>query len=292
MTKQVELVVDAHATLGEGPCWDLETQQLYWVDIEEKKLNLFTPSTGENKTYPVGELVGAVVTREKGGVVLAMQNGLHFFDVETGEFTFLHDPESHIENNRFNDGKCDPAGRFWIGTMDINDTEGKGSLYCLDVNQELTKKLDNVSISNGLAWSPDQKTLYYIDTPTQHIFKFDYDVESGEISNRKAIIDFTNIEGSPDGMTIDAEGMLWVAHWGGSRVSRWNPHTATLLEEIAVPSLNVTACTFGGENLDELYITTARIGTEEDVLATFPHAGGLYKVKPGVKGMAPFTYKG
>jgi sugar lactone lactonase YvrE len=281
----VKLIVDQKAILGEGPCWDDTNKCLYWVDIMGKKLHIHSPETNTNQEIDVGQYIGTVAVREKGGLIVALQNGFYFLDIESEALTPISDPESHLPKNRFNDGKCDPAGRFWAGTMELHITGPNASLYRLETNLQVDKVLDNVTISNGMAWSSDFKTMYYIDTPTQQVFAFDYDFKTGEIKNGKAVITIAKADGSPDGMTIDEEGMLWIAHWGGARVTRWNPNTGKILATIKIPVSKVTACVFGGENLDELFITTARSEDE-------PTSGGLFKAKVGVKGTLSYTFKG
>jgi len=282
---EVQLIVDQKAELGEGPCWDGKNKCLYWVDIMGKKLHIHSTATNTNREIDVGAYIGTVAVREKGGLIVALQNGFHFLDTETEQLTPITDPERHRPENRFNDGKCDPAGRFWAGSMELNITGPNASLYRLGTDLNVKKMLDDVTISNGLAWSPDYKKMYYIDTPTQQVAAFDYDHQTGEICNKRAVVTIDKKDGSPDGMTIDEEGMLWVAHWGGSRVTRWNPATGELLDKIEVPATNVTACVFGGENMDELFITTAR--SEGD-----PSSGGLFKVKLNVKGAPSYTFQG
>ncbi|MFA9559133.1 SMP-30/gluconolactonase/LRE family protein [Evansella sp. AB-rgal1] len=292
MQYEVELVVDAKATLGEGPCWDEENQLLYWVDIEGKNIHEYNPTTNENRSIIVEKMVGAIVLRKQGGAIVATENGFHFLNLKTGETEEIHDPENHLPNNRFNDGKCDPYGRFWAGTMDRYATKGKGALYCIDNNLIVSQKLDNVGISNGLAWSPDHSFMYYIDTLTKSVVRFDYDWKTGEIGNQKEVIRIPDGDGLPDGLTIDSEGNLWVAHWGGAKITNWNPVTGELLETISIPALNVTSCTFGGKDLDELYVTTARTGTDEKTLEDFPHAGGVFKVKTVKKGIKTYRFHG
>jgi sugar lactone lactonase YvrE len=289
---KTELVLHAKADLGEGPCWDHENGVLYWVNILGRTLNIYNPQTKENREIQLNQLVGTVVPRRSGGVVLAMEKGFYLLDLKTEELTQIQDPESHLPENRFNDGKCDPYGRFWAGTMSLSEEKGKGSLYCLQTDMKIEKKVGNLSISNGLAWSPDHNYMYLIDTPTKKVTRFDYDGKTGHIENPVPVIAFKEGEGAPDGMTIDEEGMLWIAHWGGARVSRWNPETGEQLSSIPIPALNVTSCAFGGKNLDELYITTARKNTSEENLERFPEAGGVFKVRPGVKGMPAYPFNG
>ncbi|WP_211747589.1 SMP-30/gluconolactonase/LRE family protein [Paenibacillus sp. Marseille-Q4541] len=288
---ELELVLEAKAKLGEGPSWDAEAGRLYWVDIEGFKLHAYEPETGKDTVYEIGQHIGAVVPYEKDRVVIVLREGFHFYNLDTGELELIHDPENGRHDNRFNDGKCDPAGRFWAGTMSLEGKDKQGSLYCLEKDGEVRTVFTDVTTSNGLGWSPDHKTMYYIDTQTGKVDQYDFEVASGSVSNPRVAADFEHQDGFPDGMTVDAEGMIWVAHWGGSQVSRWNPNTGKLLSRIEVPAKQVTCCCFGGKDLDELYITTARTGLDEEQLANTPHAGGLFRVKPGVKGMPTFRYK-
>ncbi|MFG6494933.1 SMP-30/gluconolactonase/LRE family protein [Fictibacillus sp. UD] len=289
---EAELIIPAKAILGEGPCWDSDHGVLYWVNILDKKVNVYDPRIHKNREIRLDQMVGTVAPRQYGGLVVALQKGFYFLDLETEELTPIVDPESHLPENRFNDGKCDPFGRFWAGTMSLSEEKEAGSLYCLSTELEVEKKQDNLTISNGLAWSPDQTFMYLIDTPTKKVTRFDYDLQTGHIENPTEVIAFPEGVGAPDGMTIDEDGMLWIAHWGGAQISRWNPATAEQLLSIPIPSLNVTSCTFGGENLDELYVTTARKNTSAENLDRFPEAGGVFKIKPGVKGMPAYRFRG
>lgn len=225
--------------------------------------------------------------------MVALHHGFASLDLETEELTIIHDPEAHLPGTRFNDGKCDPAGRFWAGTMSLgSDPPGAGSLYVMDTDLSVRRALEKVTISNGIVWSLDHSTMYYIDTPTREVSAFDYDIETGAISNRRAAVTIPEGYGSPDGMAIDVEGMLWVAVWGSSEVSRWDPTSGELLQTISVPATQVTACAFGGPDLDQLYITTARIRLDEQALADQPHAGGLFRARPGVRGVEAYEFAG
>lgn len=285
---QLELVVDAKAILGEGPCWDAESRIIYWVDIEQNRINNYDPTKDQSSTIDTGQKVGAVVLTKKGNLLAALQHGFYEIDLTSGNLTPITDPESTKPDNRFNDGKCDPQGRFWAGTMSMKGQKKAGALYVMDKDYSVRQILDGVTTSNGLCWSLDHQTMYYIDSPTKQVTALNYDIESGKISNRRPIVSIPEGEGAPDGMTIDAEGMIWVAQWGGYKVARWNPQTGEKLEEISVPVARVTSCCFGGDNLDELYITTASIGMKEDQTSQ-PHAGGLFRYKTKVKGSP--TYK-
>ncbi|MDU0202396.1 SMP-30/gluconolactonase/LRE family protein [Paenibacillus sp. MAH-36] len=283
-SKNVQLVLDAKATLGEGPSWNEEEKALYWVDIVGEKFCRFYPETGHNESFLIGEYVGAVVCAGKDEVVLATQSGFQSYHMKQRTLTPLVDPEAHLPSNRFNDGKCDSHGRFWAGTMEIIEKGATGSLYVLETDGSYRKVHEDVGVSNGIAWSLDENEMYYIDSMRKQVLVFDFDAEKGEISRPRLLIDFAGEQGFPDGMTIDAEGMLWIAHWDGWQVSRWNPRTGMKLESIAVPAAKVTSCIFGGDELDTLYITSARKGLEDEKAGDQPHAGGIFAVKPGVKG--------
>ncbi len=288
----LKLVCDAKAALAEGPVWDTVKGCLYWVDILGQKLHIHYPNEPESdKTIECTPYVSSVVPRLSGGLVITLQNGFHTFDPDTNEISLLAEMEEALTDNRFNDGKCDPAGRFLAGTMSMKDKPSKGALYCLDTDHSVKPLLSEVSISNGLAWSSDNKIMYYIDTPTQQVVAFDYEIETGAISERRVAVEIS-YPGFPDGMTIDSEGMIWVAHWGGWCVTRWNPFTGQQLASIPVPASQVTSCTFGGPNLDKLYISTARIGLSEDELAKQPHAGGIFCADLGIRGTPAIPYLG
>ncbi|MEX2460507.1 MAG: SMP-30/gluconolactonase/LRE family protein [Paenibacillaceae bacterium] len=292
MIASLKLVVDVKATLGEGPCWDAVNQVFYWIDIEQEKLHVHDPKTQSNRVIPCGQRVGAAVPRASGGIILAMENGFYSLNLETEVLTAILDPEAEIATNRFNDGKCDAVGRFWAGTMDMQDELEQGALYCLDTDLTCRKVIVHISTSNGIAWSPDNQIMYYIDSPTCQVVAFDYDLSMGTVSNRRTIITIPEGSGFPDGMTSDEEGMLWVAQWDGWQVSRWNPHTGELIEVIRVPVAKVSSCVFGGEHLDILYITTASIGIGPEGDPQQPLAGSVFAIKTKVKGAPTFAFAG
>jgi sugar lactone lactonase YvrE len=293
MTRQAELVLDAKAELGEGALWDEQTGRLYWVDILNHALHVYNPAAHEDTSYSVGQMASTVVLSETGGVLLAVENGFARFDLESGKLTILVDPEADIPSNRFNDGKCDPAGRFWAGTMDRSATiPNRGSLYRLDADLSVHTMLTGVSISNGIVWTADMKTMYFNDSTPYTVTAFDYDHAAGVISNPRVVIQIPKAMGMPDGMAIDRDGMLWIAHFFGGAVRRWNPHTAQVMETITLPTSNVTSCAFGGEQLDELYITTARDSLSEEQLRRETYAGGLFRVKLDTIGTLSYRFKG
>ena len=278
-----ECVLDAKAILGEGPVWRSETNDLVWVDIESSKVFCFSPSKGQNRSWNVGEKVGLAVPSQKGDLILGMTIGLARLDMQSGDVSPIIDPEKDYVNNRFNDGKVDPEGRLWAGTMGLDEAPGVGSLYRLNRNLSIDKLFGNVSISNGMAWSADRKSFYYIDSPTRQIAVFDCDMNSGIVSNRRVAFELPDGMGYPDGMCIDNEGMLWVSLWQGWGVGRFDP-CGELLCKIEVPVECVTSCCFGGENWDELYITTSSRDLDEEGRIKQPLAGGVFRCKPNISG--------
>jgi len=286
------LVLDAKTMLGEGSIWHPKENKLYWIDIEGRTLHIYDPVSQEDKVFPVGARIGTVVPVQNGGALLALQNGLYKIDTHTGKLSFLINPLPDTVNLRFNDGKCDPSGRFWVGTLALDARRRGAVLYRFDTDKNIHLVLDSVSISNGIVWTSSKKIMYYNDTPTGTIQAFDYDDKTGAISNRRVAIKIPKGMGAPDGMTIDAQDNLWVALWGGGMVGKFDPVTGELLQKIKVPAPNVSSCAFGGKNLETLYITTARAWMNADKLIEFPLSGGLFAVKPGVHGVPAEFYKG
>lgn len=290
---QAELALDVKAALGEGPSWDERHGCLYWVNIEGRTLNTYDVSGQKAVTsVTVPSRIGAVVPRKSGGTVVVLEDGFYSCDPANGELIFLGNPDGRKPNTRFNDGKCDAAGRFWAGTMSLDGTPEQGALYCLEPDLTIRTVLENVSCSNGLAWSPDNRTMYYIDSPTKKVMGYDYDLATGAIGNPRVIVEITEPGAVPDGMTCDEEGMIWVALWGGYGIRRWNPVTGELLLKVDVAAAQSSSCSFAGPDLDELYITSARTGISEAHLADQPLAGGLFVYKSEVKGLPTYAFGG
>ena len=279
----VELPVKAR--LGEGSIWNWKTSRLWWIDIESKQLNIYDPETGKNETINVGQWIGTAVPAQNGDAILALQDGIYRMDLATHRQTLICNPESGLDNMRFNDGKCDPAGRLWVGSMSLKYIKGAASLYRISMDGSYKKMIDSVTVSNGIVWTSDHKTMYYTDTPTRCIRAYDYNEATGKISNARIAVTIPSGLGAPDGMTIDAENKLWVAHWGGHMVGRWDPLTGRLMARVEVPALNVTSCAFGGPNLGILYITSSGQGMKKELAQRYPEAGDLFKVNPGVHGV-------
>jgi sugar lactone lactonase YvrE len=284
---QAELLLDAQATLGEGPAWDAKTQTLYWVDILGKRVHAW--KDGRDEILQLDEFVGCVAPRRDGGLVAALHASFWTLDGVTAKGTLLASVTEPAAN-RFNDGKCDPAGRLLAGTMDMGEKNPSGNLYSLEAGKPPRRLLDGITISNGLAWSPDYQTFYYIDTPTRQVRAYDYDLETGDISNPRVVVDIPASMGWPDGMTSDMEGRLWIALWGGSRVSKWNPATGRLEAEVTVPALQTSSCVFGGARRDILYVTSARVGMDTSALAKYPLSGGVFQIQTQTVGMPTFEF--
>jgi len=287
-----ELVMDARARLAEGPWWDSRAELLYWIDIEGLSLHAFDPANGSDARVAEFESKpGTVVGRAGGGLLVALADGLARVDPSSGSVRMLFDPEPDKTGNRFNDGKCDAAGRLWVGTM-ADSCEGReGALYRVGADLSCERMLDRIGISNGLGWSPDGRTMYFIDTPTRKVDAFDFDEESGAISRRRTVVAVPHGMGSPDGMTVDGEGMLWIALWMGWGLGRWDPGSGQLVEKVDVPAARTTSCCFGGADLDTLFITTAASGSGG--AEGQPCAGGLFAYRPGgLRGAASTPFAG
>ena len=279
--------VGAHVSLwGEGPLWHRD--RLLYVDIEGHKILSLDPVNDAEKVWDVGERVGTVVARQGGGLAFAGDHGFSFLDEATGEVARVADPEAGIATNRFNDGKCDPAGRFWAGTMHLGPKRSAtGSLYCMEADHSLTRKFGPVTVSNGLVWTSDASTLFYIDSPRKNVIAFDFDASTGAITNERVAFDSSRFEGVPDGMAIDAADRLWIAFCHGSHVRCFDSRTWKCEAEVTFPCREVTACAFGGPELKDLYVTTGIPGDNVE-----PLAGRLFLLRPGVTGAAFHTFAG
>jgi len=286
----VELVADAHAIVGEGPVWDASTGLLVWVDIEGKRIHEFDPETGVDREIEVPQYPGAVVRRASGGYMAAVTNGFASVDRD-GRFELVVPVEADLSENRMNDGKCDPQGRFWAGTTRMTHDAPIGVLHRLDTDLSLHPMVDELWVSNGLDWTFDERHMYFIDSFAGSVDLFDFDAATGDIANRRPLIDVPESWGTPDGMTLDAEGYLWVAFWGSSRVRRFDPE-GRLDREITLPVTQVTSCAFGGPDLRDLYITSGARGLDAEALEREPHAGGLFRARPGVQGRPAFEFRG
>lgn len=285
MKEKAECILKEQAVLGEGPVWDEERKVLFFVDIMGKIINSFNPATVEVKKLDTEKPVGCIVFDRNNNIISAEQNMLVKINPDTKERIGIlnFDLENFL---RFNDGKCDARGRFWVGTMATDQSHPKaqncGSLYSFDEKGNIKEVLNKMAIPNGIAFSDDNKYFYHIDTATQQIARYNYDIETGAVSQKTIVVTVPEKEGSPDGMTIDCEGMLWVALWGGYAVARYNPETGEQLAKISVDAENVSCCVFGGENYDELYITSAMNENGE--------GGELFRYKTNTHGIPAYKF--
>ena len=292
---KAEILINLGCDIGEGPLWDEKNQKLYFVDLLKNNIHIMDYGTVKVKTITLDQNVGCISLREHGGLVAGLQHGFYFINEKSGEIELINDPENDKPNNRFNDGKCDCRGRFWAGTMSkdldsgYGDNTPQGALYCLDTNGKVTRKLEKAAISNGLAWSHDNKTMYYIDSPTYKIAAYSYNPDTGGIVFQNIAMDLNGYHGMPDGMCIDEEDMLWVGFWGGGVIRRIDPLKHYILEEIPLPALNITSLAFGGPNMDELFIAS---GNRDTDINKYPSAGAVFRIKPGVKGPYAYRFKG
>jgi sugar lactone lactonase YvrE len=288
---EVEVVVEGRDEVGEGPVWLGSEQQLVWVDITRDLVHRLDPATNQTESIDVGQPVGAVAPRVTGGLVAAVQDGFGFIDATTGSLEIIAEVESENPDNRMNDGKCDSAGRFWAGTMAYDLTPGAGALYRLNTDRSVVKVLEDVTLSNGLGWSPDDTSMYFIDSATNGVDVFDYEPNTGNVRNGRRLINIPQELGMPDGMTVDSEGFLWVALWGGGSVRRYAPD-GTPDHVIEVPASQVTSCAFGGKDLSELFITSATHELPEHEISRQPSAGALFRCRPGTTGMPAYVFEG
>ena len=286
---EAELLVDARARIGEGPVWDARSGRVAWVDIEGKALHSTDPDTGATTSQPMPSAIGVAVPRQSGGFVAALEDGFYAIDDE-GRTERIAEIDNVARGLRFNDGACDPAGRFLAGTMAWDFKPDAASLYRLDPDLTVTRLIDEVTISNGLGWSPDGATMYYVDTPTRRIDAFDYDLATGAISRRRTFVDIDG-EGRPDGLCVDVEGAVWVALWPGWSVRRYLAD-GTLDAILPVPVGQVSSCVFGGPALDTLYITSAWSTLSDADRAAQPLAGGLFRASVGMRGVPRGTFAG
>lgn len=287
---EVTCIADVKALLGEGPHWDTAAGLLSFVDIKGRRLFLLEPDGGDLREMPTPFRIGSLIPRVSGGHIAGTEHGLAHVDLGLERFELLFDPEEDRDTNRFNDAKVDRSGRLFAGTMDDEEKQASGALYRIDKKLACTRVDDGFRVTNGPAFSPDGKTMYANDSARQITYRYDL-APDGTPLNRLEFARYGEGEGYPDGMTVDAEGCLWIAFWDGWCLRRLSP-AAERLEELKVPVQRPTSCTFGGPSLDRLFITSARIGLGEDELASQPYAGGLFMTVPGVAGIAEQPFAG
>jgi sugar lactone lactonase YvrE len=277
-----ENILTVRARLGERPCWDAQAQRLYWVDIYNHRVHEFDPVTGNDRFFDVGEVVTCLAPAGENRLIIALRHHLAFLDTQSGTLTPLVESKKSA-NIRFNDGKCDRLGRFWVGTLCI--AGAKASLYRYDTDGTLNEMETGLTISNGLGWSPDHKTFYLTDSTPKMIYAYDFDLSSGEIENRRIFVDLSEFPFGPDGLAVDSQGCIWSAMWDGWCIIRFDPNGQEILR-IPMPVPRPTSCTFGGSDLTTLYITTASVGLSEAEIQDSIFSGDLFALKTQVTGFA------
>jgi sugar lactone lactonase YvrE len=289
MTAEIQCAVEIRAELGEGPVWSEAEQALYWIDCMKPAAYRYDPATGENRALdlPLDSALGALAFRRGGGYVLALESGVKSVDAGGKSVQLLCHPEKGREENRYNDGKPDRAGRFFLGSLNKADRDPTGALYRIDPDGACTEIDSGFVCSNGMDWSPDNRIFYFVDSGSRNIFAYDYDAATGEIDNRRVLASVAAEEGVPDGLCIDREGFAWVAHWDGWCISRFDPD-GRRERKVRVPVPRPTSLCFGGRNLDRLYVTSAAMDLDKPALAAAPLSGSLFAYEPGVRGL-PFS---
>ncbi len=290
MIGDVDVVLDARAEVGEGPIWDDRLERLIWVDIYRGAVHLLDPASGLDEAVSAGQTVGVAVPSQRGDVVMAVRDGFQRLDLASGTSEWLADVERELSGNLMNDGACDQAGSFIAGTANEAEEPGRAGLYRLREDHSVEQLLGGVTLSNGIDWSPDGRRMYYVDSALQRIEVFDYAPDS-PLENRRVLVDIPPGQGMPDGLTVDADGFLWLAMWEGSAVHRFAPD-GTLDRVIELPVSQVTSCAFGGKNLDQLFVTSASWQFDQAAWLREPHAGAVFAVEAGAVGQSPTRFAG
>ncbi len=283
--KDVERAIAVNDQAGECPIWNSSEGALYWTDVLGKRIHKFDPVSGSHELFAVDFQVSAIGFRALGGLVLATWEGFAFWNETIKETIIFSNPPSELEGSRFNDAAVDPKGRFWAGAWGgMGNLDPNNNLYRLDPDGSIHTLETGITISNGIGWSPDNNTMYFTDSPRREIYAYDFDLTTGSIENRRIFAKLPEEEGEPDGLTVDQDGFVWSARWDGWKITRFDP-TGRIEREIPLPVQRPTSCTFGGSNLDDLYVTSASIGLSDEEKSEQPFAGDLLKIKVDVRGM-------
>ena len=288
---EARLVVQQRCALAEGPLWSPGESALYWVDIPNKRIHRHNAEDDAHRTWGLPSRASALTTRESGGLLLATEEGFAHLDTTSGELSLVTPLETHLPHNRSNEGKCDRAGRFWCGTMDDQEAGRTGALYRYDPDGGVTCHVTDVGISNTLAWSPDDRWLYFADSLEQTIYRYPYDAVEGTLGDRGVFASTRGEAYTPDGSTVDRDGYLWNCQWDGWRVVRYAPD-GTIDRVVELPVQRPTSCIFGGPDMSTLYITSATIGLDEDALAKQPWAGGILALETDTQGIPERPFLG
>jgi sugar lactone lactonase YvrE len=288
---EIEIVREMKNVLGEAPMWHVAERALYWIDALKPAMHRLDVA-GEIASWPLPRPIGSFVFRRAGGLVGALQNGFHGIDLDTGKVEAIVDPEPDRPGNLLNDGKCDRRGRYWCGSRDASLTNPTGALYRLDADLSCHRMDEGFIVSNGIAWSPDDRTMYFADSRAATVYAYDFDIDDGAISNRRVFVSTREIGGRPDGATVDQQGYYWCALVHGGAIGRFDPK-GRLERKIELPVKQPTMCTFGGDDLDILYVTSSVALVPEAERASQPLAGALFAIRGlGVKGLAEPLFEG
>jgi sugar lactone lactonase YvrE len=293
MADEVRCIVDIRSGLGEGPVWSELEQALYWLDCVKPAVYRYDPATGENRQLdlPLDSTIGTIAFRRRGGYIMALESGIKVVEDDGKTVRLVCHPEKGRDENRYNDGKPDRSGRLFLGSLNKADRDPTGALYRINVDGSC-RELDGPFVcANGMDWSLDNRIFYFVDSGSRNIFAYDYDPATGDLENRRVLATVAAEEGTPDGMCIDTEGFLWVAHWNGWRVSRFDPQ-GRRERQIRMPVPQPTSLCFGGPDLDRLYITSAAMDLDRPTLEAAPLSGSLFMLEPGVKGLPPSWFEG
>ena len=285
------VAVDCRNQLGEGPWWDARTSTLLWVDVDGRLVQRHDPSLGRTDARSLDRKISAVVARAGGGLALALEDGVWVADTDDGPARLVTPIEPDDARTRLNDAACDRRGRLWVGSMALDFRPGAGSLYRVEPDGSMGRVLVDLAMSNGIDWSPDDRRMYFIDSATRRVDVLDYDLATGGATGRRALIELPEDAGVPDGMTVDAEGFLWVVLWDGWAIRRYSP-AGDLDRIVRLPVARPTSCAFGGPGLADLYVTSASTGLSASELADQPLAGALFVLRPGVRGLAATPFGG
>ena len=288
---QATCAVDCKNVLGEGAVWCPLERLLWWIDISSPTLWRFDPRTACADHWPLPKPPGSFALRKNGGFLFAFRNGFATLDAPGGELCWLELPDLRLGDERFNDGKADRAGRFWTGTLDRKLGSAIGQLYRLDPGFRVSAMDRGFTISNGIGWSPDDRTMYFTDTPSRRIYRYDFDAATGAIADRRVFVEVEPGHGGPDGMTVDAEGFVWSAQFDRWCIHRYAPD-GRLDRAVRLPVQRPTTCMFGDADLATLYVTSARMDLADDALAAQPHAGGVFALDAGVRGLPEPRFAG
>lgn len=287
--RKVECVQTANALLAESPSWDAKRRVLYWADLERPAIFRWNSQHGQTGFWPMSEPLGCVATARSGRLIFADAAGIGVLTPDTGEIERISDPEVSLPDNRFNDGKVDRQGRFWAGTMPAQGVQPSGSLYRMDRNLKVRRMDEGFICSNGMGWSPDDRTMYFTDSIVRTIWAYDFEAASGQIGNRRVFARLPADDGLPDGLAVDSEGFVWSAIWDGWRLIRYAPD-GDIDREIRMPVQRPTSCAFGGDDLSTLFVTSASMGLDAAALARGPLAGGLFSIPVDVAGLPETSF--